>query len=233
MPCTINVIAPDAITAVATGTPGGAKVTYQEPILDVLQGGKNLGELDAANPSMSIGPLSGPGGLNLGILSLSIGSPTGVTESADGTAASGGISLLHLSVPAAAAGSPIPLPAGVPTVADVEVSPLTASATVPSGGVVCSSTSPGGESEPAQRGAQGPELLGRGSGRLVRLRGGRAQPGHLHSQLREGARHGLGALGKHDHLHGAQRRARCPGSLPRGTTSAPWHPTRRRTCSSR
>ena len=120
---TINVIAPDAITAVATGTPGGAKVTYQEPILDVVQGGKNLGELDAANPSMSIGPLSGPGGLNLGILSLSIGSPTGVTESADGTAASGGISLLHLSVPAAAAGSPIPLPAGVPTVADVEVSP--------------------------------------------------------------------------------------------------------------
>jgi len=140
---TINVVAPDEISASATGTPGGAKVTYQEPILDVVQGGKDLGSLDAANPSMSIGPLSGPGGLNLGIISLSIGSPTNVTQSSDGTHASGGISLLHVSVPAVALGSPIPLPAGVPTVLDLEVSPLTASATVPSGGVSCPSTSGG------------------------------------------------------------------------------------------
>lgn len=93
---------------------------------------------------MNIGPLSGPGGLDLGIISLSIGSPTNVTESADGTHAAGGISLLHVSVPAAAIGSPIPLPAGVPTVLDLEVSPLTASATVPSGGVSCPSTSQAG-----------------------------------------------------------------------------------------
>src|SRR5207249_833885 len=46
---TVNVLAPPVVTAFATGSPGGAGVTYSEPILQVVDhNGIVLGELDAA-----------------------------------------------------------------------------------------------------------------------------------------------------------------------------------------
>ena len=52
---TINVLAPPVVTATATGKPGGAKVEYSEPVLQVLDADGNvIGELNAADINLEI-----------------------------------------------------------------------------------------------------------------------------------------------------------------------------------
>ena len=52
---TINVLAPPVVTATATGKPGGAKVEYSEPVLQVVDAGGNiLGELNAADANFEL-----------------------------------------------------------------------------------------------------------------------------------------------------------------------------------
>lgn len=118
----INVLAPPVVTAVATGFPGGAKVTYSEPILQVVQGGTVLGELNAAtaNQELDLSPLVI---LRLGTLTK--------TEAADGTSASGSANLLEVIL------GTTPLP--IDPIARVAIAAGTVSAKVPVGGVVCAS----------------------------------------------------------------------------------------------
>lgn len=122
---TINVLAPPTITAEATGQPGGATVTYTEPILQVVQGGKVLGTLDAKDADLT---------LPLGIGHLSLGTLSDVTQASNGTKAAGNAVLLNVTV----GGTGTPLP----TVVNLSVAPLTANAVVPAGGVVCAPTAP-------------------------------------------------------------------------------------------
>ena len=52
---TINVLAPPVVQATATGKPGGAKVTYSEPILQVVDADGNIvGELNAAEADFEL-----------------------------------------------------------------------------------------------------------------------------------------------------------------------------------
>jgi hypothetical protein len=118
----VDVVAPPVITATATGVPGGATVTYDEPILRVSQGGKVLATLDAATVNQSF-TIPGLATLSLGTLTKSV--------AADGTSASGTASLLSVQIGIA----PLPL-----TVATLTVAGASAAAHVPAGGVACATT---------------------------------------------------------------------------------------------
>jgi len=116
---TINVLAPPKITAIATGQPGGASVTYTEPILQVIQGGKVLGTLDAATADTTI-TIPAIATLTLGTLTKSV--------AANGTSASGSANLLSVQIGT----SPLPLNVATLTIAGGSVAAL-----VPVGGVNC------------------------------------------------------------------------------------------------
>jgi uncharacterized repeat protein (TIGR01451 family) len=119
----INVAAPPMITATATGFPGGASVTYTEPILTVVEGGKTLGTLNAATSQTT---LTIPD-----LATLSLGTLT-KTLAANGTSASGSADLLNIQI-------------GVATinVANLTVAGGSVAAAVPVGGLPC--TNPLGE----------------------------------------------------------------------------------------
>jgi uncharacterized repeat protein (TIGR01451 family) len=126
---TINVVAPPVVTATATGQPGGAKVTYSEPILQVVDAtGNILGELNAAdaNQQLDLSPLA----------ILDIGHLTATTKG-DGTEASGFADLLQITI--------LNVPGSIEPLAQLTIAGGTVSAKVPSGGVDCSGgTSTGG-----------------------------------------------------------------------------------------
>jgi uncharacterized repeat protein (TIGR01451 family) len=119
---TINVVAPPVVTATATGKPGGAKVEYSEPVLQVLDADDMvIGELNASDINLEI-----PG---QPLLTLRLGTLTSTIKS-DGTEASGRAVLLEVILL-----NPVPTldPLLRLTVAGGDVS-----AKVPSGGVDCS-----------------------------------------------------------------------------------------------
>ena len=118
---TINVVAPPVVTAIATGQPGGASVTYSEPILQIVQAGVVIGELNAADINQTIV-------LPNGILELKLGTLE-ATTSPDGTSAQGTANLLSLTL----LGAPLP----VEVIAPLSIAAGTVSARVPAGGVVC------------------------------------------------------------------------------------------------
>jgi len=108
---TVNVLAPPSLTASADGVAGSASVTYTEPILQILQGNRVVGQLDANTPSRSLTETDG----QLSV-SLSLGVLSHVTKSASGTAAAGKAYLLNVDVTV-----------GAITVADLTIAPQTAS----------------------------------------------------------------------------------------------------------
>ncbi|HUR49354.1 MAG TPA: hypothetical protein VMY88_07515 [Acidimicrobiales bacterium] len=118
---TINVIAPPVVTAIATGQPGGASVTYSEPILQIVQGGTVVGELNAADINQTVVVPNGILELKLGTLES--------TTAPDGTSASGTANLLSVTV----LGAPLP----VEVIAPLSIAAGTVSANVPVGGVDC------------------------------------------------------------------------------------------------
>ncbi len=123
---TVGVVAAPTLTVAATGRAGGATVQFNAPVLSVKGfWGNTLGILDAANPSLD---------LPFGVGTISIGAITNQSTSADGTQASASASLFTLRI--GGPGTWVP----IATVASVSISPLQASATVPSGGIDCSGT---------------------------------------------------------------------------------------------
>ena len=118
---TINVLAPPMVEAVATGTPGKSKVTYSEPVLQVVDAaGEVLGELNAAeaNFELDLSPLVI---LRLGHLKKSI--------SEDGTSATGRATMLEIIV--------LNEPGATEPLARLTIAGGEATAKAPPGGVVC------------------------------------------------------------------------------------------------
>jgi hypothetical protein len=119
---TVNVLAPPVVEAVATGQPGGAKVTYSEPVLQVVDAaGEVMGELNAseANQEIDATPL----------LKIRIGHL--VSEVADdGTKAEGQAVLFEVIV--------LSSPDQIEPLARLTIAGGEAKASVPSGGVDCS-----------------------------------------------------------------------------------------------
>jgi uncharacterized repeat protein (TIGR01451 family) len=131
---TVNVLAPPMVEATATGQPGGAKVEYTEPVLQVVDAnGEVLGELNAAeaNFELDLSPLA----------ILRLGHLTSKVTSA-GTEAFGRAVLFELIV--------LDSPDQVEPLARVTIAGGEVSAKVPSGGVDCAGgtgagpTGPGG-----------------------------------------------------------------------------------------
>lgn len=125
---TINVVAPPIVTAIATGQPGGASVSYSEPILQIVQNGNVVGELNAADINQTIVVPNGILELKLGTLEA--------TTSPDGTSASGSANLLSVTL----LGAPLP----IEVIAPLSIAAGVVSAKVPAGGVVCGGGGGGG-----------------------------------------------------------------------------------------
>jgi hypothetical protein len=125
---TINVIAPPVVTAIAGGQPGTARVTYNHPVLQVLDAkGNKLGELNAssANTSLDLSPLA----------ILSLGKLTSTISKA-GTSAVGHADLLMVKL----LDPPAPFnPGTLLRIAGGDVSAL-----APAGGVRCTGASVAG-----------------------------------------------------------------------------------------
>lgn len=96
----INVVSPPTLQVTSTGDGATSTVVYAAPVLDVVQGGRSLGRLDAANPKLDIPigiPLPGstaPAGVgNLPIVGTLLGNGQQVTD-----AVSQGLQKLDLGV---------------------------------------------------------------------------------------------------------------------------------------
>lgn len=96
----INVVGPPTLQVTSTGDAATSTVTYTAPVLDVVQGGRSLGRLDAANPKLDIPigiPLPGsttPAGVgNLPIIGTLLSNGQQVTD-----AISQGLQKLDLGV---------------------------------------------------------------------------------------------------------------------------------------
>jgi uncharacterized repeat protein (TIGR01451 family) len=129
---TVNVLAPPMVEATATGKPGGAKVDYTEPVLQVVDAeGEILGELNAAeaNFELDLSPLAI---LRLGHLSSKVKS--------DGTEASGRAVLFEVIV--------LDSPDQIEPLARLSIAGGDVSAKVPFGGVNCAGGTGGGPVDP-------------------------------------------------------------------------------------
>lgn len=115
---TINVIAPPTLTAIATGSAATSTVTYTAPVLQIVRAGVPVATLDPSSQNQNISLPSGTLQLRLGSLIKTISDTT-----ATGDAMLLEVKLLDV--------------AGTGTLADFKVAPLTATATVPVGGVEC------------------------------------------------------------------------------------------------
>ena len=113
----VQVAQAPVLTATATGTPGGARVDWQAPLVTV-----NGSALNVANSPLNIISPDNP----LLALELSLGQKTNVVTSGEGTTASGKASVLHVKLKLL----------GI-TIVEADLFPLSVSATAPAGGVDC------------------------------------------------------------------------------------------------
>lgn len=121
---TLNVLAPPTISALATGTAATSSVTYNQPIVQIIQGGEVTDVLNATDINTEISIPPGPAPLFLLRLSLGVLQNKVVTA----TEASGNTALLHLDLLDIT---------GQLTLATLEIAPMAVKATVPVGGVDC------------------------------------------------------------------------------------------------
>jgi hypothetical protein len=119
---TVNVLAPPTISAVATGNAATSTVTYNQPIVQIIQGGTVTDILNASNINTEI---TIPGV----VLHISIGVLSNVVKSA--TEASGNTALLHVDVLDVT---------DTFLLARAEIAPMAVKATVPAGGVECNAS---------------------------------------------------------------------------------------------
>ncbi|GAA3363717.1 hypothetical protein [Saccharopolyspora gregorii] len=162
----VDVVSEPTLTVTATGDPATSTVDYEAPVLRVTQGGRELAELDAANPQADlpiglpgvpgelpvVGPAVNDRVLDLGVLRLSIGE---LTQEANGTELRAGARMFDLKLlPGTALGMPDA------ALAEVSFGEQTARAGAPAGGVHCdvpSAPAPEQPAPPAQ-GAAAPPL---------------------------------------------------------------------------
>lgn len=128
---TVGISQDPVLTASASGRPGGAEVTYTQPVVTVTVPGAPGSPyvLDAANETARFAVPDNP---LLG-LELSLGAlDRSVTQ--DGTSAAGTAALLHLELDL------LPVVGDGVEIASLDVVPLSASASAPAGGIACGST---------------------------------------------------------------------------------------------
>ena len=116
---TLNVVAPPTLSATATGAAGTSTVTYNQPVVQIVQGGTVTDVLNASNINTNI---TIPGE----VLHISLGELQNVKKT--DTEASGNTQLLHIDV--------LDVTDTI-TLARVEIAPMAVKATVPTGGVDC------------------------------------------------------------------------------------------------
>lgn len=109
------------LTSTASGDPGGAQVRWRAPVVTVSLAGQER-TLPADGSPIDFKAPDNP----LLHVELSVGQPTNVVESANGTRASASASLLHVEIGLSAA-----------TLLEANLFPLKAAATAPAGGVTC------------------------------------------------------------------------------------------------
>ncbi|MBM7771416.1 hypothetical protein JOD54_001620 [Actinokineospora baliensis] len=178
----INVVSQPTLTVTSTGDKATSSVRYTAPVLEVIQGGKSMGRLDAANPRLDvpigiplqnpvdklpiIGTLLGTGQalptglskLDLGVLRLSVAGLNQKSEESTqpfkGYQLGATARLLDLQVlPTDALGLPN-LPSAL---AQISLGEQVARAYAPTGGVVCSAASTPPQAPPAPQ-PKGPAL---------------------------------------------------------------------------
>ncbi|SES05480.1 hypothetical protein [Actinokineospora terrae] len=178
----VNVVSQPTLTVTSTGDKATSTVRYTAPILDVVQGGKSLGRLDAANPRLDvpigiplqnpveklpiIGDLLGNGQviptglskLDLGVLRLSVAGLNqkgeDSTQPFQGYQLGATARLLDLQVlPTDALGLPN-LPSAL---AQISLGEQVARAYAPTGGVVCGTATSTPQQPPAPQ-PKGPQL---------------------------------------------------------------------------
>lgn len=121
---TLNIVAPPTIQATATGTAATSTVTYNQPVVQIIQGGDVIDVLNATDANVDIALPPGPTPLTL--LHLQLGTLTNVIKT--NTEASGKANLLTLEVADIT---------DTVTVATAEIAPMQVKAVVPAGGVTC------------------------------------------------------------------------------------------------
>ncbi|WP_308210985.1 hypothetical protein [Actinokineospora diospyrosa] len=178
----VNVVSQPTLTVTSTGDKATSTVRYTAPILEVVQGGKSLGKLDAANPRLDvpigiplqnpvdklpiIGALLGTGQtlpaglskLDLGVLRLSVAGLNQKSEESTqpfkGFQLGATARLLDLQVlPTDALGLPN-LPSAL---AQISLGEQVARAYAPTGGVVCATAATPPQAPPAPQ-PKGPAL---------------------------------------------------------------------------
>ncbi|MDP1792953.1 MAG: hypothetical protein Q8K63_02350 [Acidimicrobiales bacterium] len=121
---TLNILAPPTMQATATGTAATSTVTYNQPVVEIIQGGDVIEVLNATDANVDLQLPPGP--TPLMVLRLQLGTLQDVVKTA--TQASGTATLLGLTL--------LDITETV-TLARVEIAPMTVKATVPAGGVTC------------------------------------------------------------------------------------------------
>lgn len=127
-----KVISQPTLTAISTGDAATSTATYSAPVLEIIQGGRSLGRLDARNPTMNVPLLSGlPRQLNLSAVKLSIGSFAQAKNPDSGISAHA--ALLDVKL----------LPLGGGAAAQIVAGEQHVGALAPAGGVDCAALSGG------------------------------------------------------------------------------------------
>ena len=121
---TVNVLAPPTLSAVATGAAATSTVTYNQPIVQVIQGGEVTDVLNASNIATQIDIPPAPS--DAYVLRLSIGVLQDMVKT--DTEASGKTALLNLTLLDATETF---------TLATLSIAPMSVKSTVPAGGVEC------------------------------------------------------------------------------------------------
>ncbi len=119
----VKVLSTPTLTATASGSAGGAEVTYVDPVLEIDVAGSG-GTLNASDLPLDLAVPGNP----LLELELRLGEVDNHVESADGTEASAIAAVLEARL--------VLLPAGL-TVVDLDLFPMSVSAKAPVGGVTC------------------------------------------------------------------------------------------------
>ncbi len=121
---TLNIVAPPTVQATATGTAATSTVTYNQPVVQIIQGGTVTDVLNATDANVDIQLPPGP--TPLMIARLQLGTLLNVVKT--DTQASGDATLLSLTLLDIT---------GTVTLAKADIAPMSVKATVPAGGVTC------------------------------------------------------------------------------------------------
>jgi hypothetical protein len=121
---TLEIVGDPIVTATVTGQPGGATVSYTQPVIRVSQGDTVIGTLDASDADLTV-----PG---LPLIELELGTLVSQTNP-DGTSATAQADVLRVRLVAVE---------GTIELLNVAIGSQAVAASVPAGGIACSTSSP-------------------------------------------------------------------------------------------